>query len=70
MEAIKRRLENNYATRIIIENHQDPGDGSIHMSAEVFDGYTNESLVCLDWYYDFDELVRDLNQKIENLQGN
>ena len=64
MENIKQRMEERYATKIVIENHLDPGDGSISLSAVMTDGYTDEELIRLDWYYDFDELIRDLNKRL------
>ncbi len=46
MQNIKKRMEKNPVT----ESHQDPGDGTVSLSATVFDGYTGEKLLHLDWY--------------------
>lgn len=64
MKHIKQRMENVYATKLTIENHQDPSDGSVSMSAVVTNGYTGEELLRLDWYYDFGQLMHDLDKQI------
>lgn len=64
MQNIKKRMEKNPVTKIVIESHQDPSDGTVSLSATVFDGYTDEKLLHLDWYYDFNKLMDDLNSKI------
>jgi len=64
MENIKRCMQSNSDITIELTNFHAPDDGTTSLCAVVKDAYTNEVLIELSWYYDFDELMRDLNDKM------
>lgn len=65
MNHIKRCMENKLLdVRIELTNYHAPDDGSTSIGAMVRDAYTGKVLVELSWYYDFDELMADLNERM------
>lgn len=55
--------------QIELTNYHDPSDGSTSMGATVKDAYTGQVLMSLTWYYDFEHLMTDLNQKMAALKA-
>lgn len=68
VEHIKRCMESKlHHIQIELVNWQDPSDGTTTLGATVKDGYTGQVLLSLEWYYDFEHLMTDLNQKMAGL---
>lgn len=71
MKNIKARMEHPYAgqLKIEIESRIEPDcdGGELVLSATVKDGYTGRIRLTLDWYYDFIQLMKDLDLKIKNI---
>lgn len=69
MENIIARMESKSPGTLKIElsSRKDYDDGTIILSAIVKEGYTGEILLNLDWYCDFAELMRDLDNAIKTI---
>ena len=53
--------------KIEFVNYHDPEDGTTSMSAKVIDDYTKKVLLELAWYYDFGQLITELNKRMAAL---
>ncbi len=70
---IKQRMEKYHNTKIELASWQEPGPGdefspsSIMLTVTVKDEYTGEVLLKLEGYYDFDNLMFDLDRKMADI---
>lgn len=71
MEYLKARMETYLPSTLKIELESriepDCDGGELVLSATVKDSYTGQTHLVLDYYYDFIELMHDLNLKIKNI---
>ena len=67
MKNIATLLEKKYRTKLVVENWQDPSDGTLSLSAMIVCTYTNERLVKTNWHYDLIKCLAELDQKCSTL---
>ena len=54
-------LKKRSGTELIIRNEQDPSDGSISLDLILRDTYTSDELVKLEWVYNLEAGLRELD---------